>query len=127
VKAVACAVADKLGELTLFLDPINRGGSSLKIVGSSQAETIRVPAMPLMGLVADEGFSHIDAMKIDAEGSEDIILGPFFRDAPENLHPKLLIIEDSHTLWQFDVPSLLEEKGYRLIIRTKLNLVYSKL
>lgn len=124
VKAVACAVADKLGDLTLFLDPINRGESSLKIVGSSQAEAIRVPAMPLMTLVEREELSGIDAMKIDAEGSEDLILGPFFRDAEASLHPKLLIIEDSRTLWQFDIPELLESKGYRLLVRTKLNLVY---
>lgn len=124
VKAVDCAVADKLGELTLFLDPVNRGESSLKIVGSSQTEAIRVPAVPLMTLIEREGFKRIDAMKIDAEGSEDLILGPFFRDAAEELYPKLLIIEDSHTLWQFDIPELLEKKGYRLLIRTRLNLIY---
>ena len=33
IKAVACAVADKSGELTLFLDPRNKGESSVKIVG----------------------------------------------------------------------------------------------
>ena len=33
VKAVACAVADKAGEVTLFLDARNRGESSVKIVG----------------------------------------------------------------------------------------------
>ncbi len=124
VKAVACAIADKQGELTLFLDPVNRGESSVKIVGSSQAEAIRVPALPLMTLIEREGFSWIDAMKIDAEGSEDLILGPFFRDADASLYPKLLIIEDSRTLWQFDIPSLLESKGYTLAARTKLNLVY---
>lgn len=124
VKAVACAIADKQGDLTLFLDPVNRGESSLKIVGSSQAEAIRVPAMPLMDMVANEGFQRIDAMKIDAEGSEDLILGPFFENAPRSLYPTLLMIEDSHTLWQFDIPALLEKKGYRLLVRTKLNLVY---
>lgn len=124
VKAVACAIADKQGDLTLFLDPVNRGESSLKIVGSSQAEAIRVPAMPLMDMIGHEGFQRIDAMKIDAEGSEDLILGPFFRDAPKSLYPSLLMIEDSHTLWQFDIPDLLEKKGYRLLVRTRLNLVY---
>src|ERR671921_231545 len=40
VKAIACAIADKPGELTLFLDPRNSGQSSVNIVGVSQA-TIR--------------------------------------------------------------------------------------
>ncbi|MEN3931488.1 FkbM family methyltransferase [Microvirga sp. W0021] len=124
IKAFSCAVADKPGELTLFLDPFNRGESSLKIVGSSQTETIRVPAMPLMNLIAGEGLTGIDAMKIDAEGSEDLILGPFFRDAESRLYPKLLIIEDSGTLWQFDIPELLTQRGYKLLTRTRLNLIY---
>ncbi len=126
VKAIACAVADKAGELTLFLDPVNRGESSLKIIGSSQTDAIRVPALPLMTLIARENLTRIDAMKIDAEGSEDLILGPFFRDAEESLYPGLLIIEDSHTLWQFDIPALLIEKGYRLLVRTRLNLIYER-
>lgn len=50
VKAVACAVADKAGELTLFVDPRNRGESSLKIVGTNEGAQIRVPAVTLLGL-----------------------------------------------------------------------------
>ena len=44
VKAVDCAVADKPGELTLFLDPANSGETSMKVVGSGGASTIRVAA-----------------------------------------------------------------------------------
>ncbi|WP_425350986.1 FkbM family methyltransferase, partial [Methylobacterium aquaticum] len=42
VKAVACAVADKAGEMTLFVDPRNRGESSLKVVGTNEGASIRV-------------------------------------------------------------------------------------
>ncbi|MFL4989684.1 MAG: FkbM family methyltransferase, partial [Microvirga sp.] len=85
VKAVACAVADKAGELTLFLDAHNRGESSVKIVGTSDAATVRVPAVALLDLLQAEGFTSIDAIKLDVEGAEDLILDPFFRDAPESL------------------------------------------
>src|SRR5215218_126259 len=44
IKALDCAVADKPGELTMFVDARNRGESSVKIVGSSQAPTVRVAA-----------------------------------------------------------------------------------
>jgi FkbM family methyltransferase len=126
IKAVACAVADKAGELTLFLDPRNKGESSVKIVGPSQAETVRVPAVTLLDLLREEGFTKVDAMKLDVEGAEDLILDPFFRDAPESLYPSFFIIEDGRGQWQSDLPRLLEGKGYRLLEHTRLNLLYER-
>jgi FkbM family methyltransferase len=126
IKAIACAVADKTGELTLFLDQKNRGESSVKIVGSSQSDTLRVPAVTLLDLLRRENFAKVDAVKLDVEGAEDLILDPFFRDAPASLHPSLLIIEDGREQWQMDLPKLLEQHGYRLILQTRLNLVYER-
>jgi FkbM family methyltransferase len=126
VKAVACAVADKTGELTLFLDPSNKGESSVKVVSSTQTGSVRVPAVTLVDLLHQEGFSHVDAVKLDVEGAEDLILDPFFRDAPASLHPSLLIIEDGRDQWQMDLPALLQRRGYRLLAQTRLNLVYER-
>src|ERR1700712_1337251 len=50
IKAIACAVTDKAGEVTLFLDARNSGESSVKIVSSGGAEGIRVEAKTLLGL-----------------------------------------------------------------------------
>ena len=126
VKAIACAVADKTGELTLFLDPRNKGESSVKIVGSSHMDAVRVPAVTLLDLLTRENFTHLDAIKLDVEGAEDLIISPFFRDAPESLYPSLLIIEDGRDQWQTDLPKLLESKGYKLILQTRLNLVFER-
>jgi FkbM family methyltransferase len=126
IKAVACAVADRAGELTLFLDPRNKGESSVKIVGPSQSGTVRVPAVTLLDLLREEGFARVDAMKLDVEGAEDLILDPFFRDAPEALYPSYFIIEDGRGQWQMDLAGLLEAKGYRLLVHTQLNLVYER-
>jgi len=126
IKAVDCAVADKTGELTLFLDPLNKGEASLKIVNSSQTDTIRVPAVTLLDLMRQEGFTHVDAVKLDVEGAEDLILDPFFRDAPVSLYPSLFIIPHVPERWQVDVPGLLEGKGYRQTLRTRMNLVFER-
>ncbi|SCZ11370.1 FkbM family methyltransferase [Microvirga guangxiensis] len=126
IKAVDCAIADKTGELTLFLDPRNKGEASLKIVNSSQTDTIRVPAVTLLDLIRREGFTHVDAVKLDVEGAEDLILDPFFRDAPAALHPSLFIIPDVPDRWQVDLPKLLQEKGYRQTLRTRMNLVFER-
>ncbi|MFC3637175.1 FkbM family methyltransferase [Camelimonas fluminis] len=126
VKAIACAVADKSGELTLFLDPDNSGESSLKVLASSSAQNIRVAAVPLLQLLAEEGFDRVDAMKLDVEGAEDIILEPFLRNAPDDLLPRLLIMEDGSDRWQIDLPALVTQRGYRQVLRTRLNFVFER-
>ncbi|GJE28633.1 FkbM family methyltransferase [Methylobacterium organophilum] len=126
IKAVACAIADKAGELTLFIDPRNRGESSVKIVGTNQGAEIRVPAMTLLGLCQSEDITHIDAIKLDVEGAEDLILEPFLREAPGSLHPNLIVVENGTDQWQLDLPKLLESYGYRRIAQTRLNLVFER-
>jgi FkbM family methyltransferase len=126
VKAIACAIADKPGELTLFLDPRNSGESSVKVVASSQARTIRVPATTLLDLLGKEGLGHVDAIKLDVEGAEDIILEPFFRDAPASLHPSLLVVEDGTRQWETDLLGMLAAKGYRTLAKTRRNIVLER-
>jgi FkbM family methyltransferase len=126
VKAVACALADKPGELTLFIDPTNRGESSVRILNSSAGTSVKVPAMTLLSLVEGEGYERIDAIKLDVEGAEDLILEPFLRDAPPSLWPGFIIIEDSRQRWQTDLAGLLERNGYKLIAQTRLNLVFER-
>jgi len=126
IKAVDCAVADKTGELTLFLDPLNRGEASLKIVNSSQTDAIRVPAVTLLDLLSREGLARVDAIKLDVEGAEDLVLDPFFRDAPPTLYPSLFIVANVPDRWQTDVPNLLIGKGYRLILETRMNMVFER-
>ncbi len=126
VKAVACAVADKPGELTLFLDSRNKGESSVRLLRSSAAVAVKVPATTLHQLLLDEGYDRLDAIKLDVEGAEDLIIEPFLRQAPERLWPKLIVIEDSASRWQVDLRSLLQAKGYREKARTRLNFVYER-
>jgi FkbM family methyltransferase len=126
VKAIACAIADKPGDLTLFLDPRNSGESSVKVVASSQARTIRVPATTLLDLLGKERVDHLDAIKLDVEGAEDIVLEPFFRDAPESLYPSLLIVEDGTRQWETDLLGTLAAKGYRTIATTRMNIVLER-
>lgn len=126
VKAVACALADKEGELTLFIDPVNRGESSVRILNSSMGRSVQVPATTLLSLVASEGYERIDAVKLDVEGAEDLILEPFLRDAPPALWPGFIVIEDSRQRWQSDLVGLLERSGYKLVLQTRLNLLFER-
>jgi FkbM family methyltransferase len=127
VKAVACAVADKNGELTLFMDLQNQGESSVKIVSADgRGRSVKVPARTLFSLLQDEGITRLDAAKLDVEGAEDLILETFFRDAPETLWPSLLVLENGGDRWNVDIPKLLKQHGYRALATTRTNTVFRR-
>jgi FkbM family methyltransferase len=121
VKALAVAVADRDGEVTLFLDPRNKGEASVKIVSADHVRQVRVPARTLLSIVEDEGLTQIDAMKLDVEGAEDLILKRFFADAGEALWPKLIIVERGEDRWSLDLLEFLGGFGYRAIGKTRNN------
>ena len=127
VKAMDCALADEDGEITLFLPSHNRGESSVRIVSAeADGKRVRVPARTLAGVVEAEGYARIDAMKLDVEGAEDLILEPFFRTAPTALWPKLMVMEHINARWTVDLPRLILDNGYREILRTRANVVYER-
>lgn len=126
VKAMACAVADRDGEVTLFIDGDNQGESSLKIITAGSRSSVRVPARRLLSILNDEGFERLDAIKLDVEGAEDLILETFFARAPERLFPGLIVLERAPDRWQVDLPRLLADKGYRKIAETRNNLVFER-
>lgn len=127
VKAVSCAVADKEGELTLFIDPVNKGESGLKTMSeASGTGSIQVPAKRLLTLIEEEGFSRVDAAKLDTEGAEDIILETFFAEAPEALWPRLLILVRGGERWHIDLPKLLAVNGYTIVQETRNNVIYER-
>lgn len=128
VKAIACAVADRDGEVTLFIDRDNRGETGLRFVRPEHRGdgAVTVPARTLLSLMKEEGLDHLDAIKLDVEGAEDLILDSFFRDAPEALWPRLIVVEDGRSRWQSDLAGLLVAKGYACTRETRLNLIYER-
>jgi FkbM family methyltransferase len=118
------AVADREGEVELMLDERDRAGSYVrKGYGRSDgSEVIKVCCRPLLALVEEAGFDHIDALKIDIEGAEDLALAPFLRDAPPELLPRLVLIEDRPD-WGIDLYGLLTERGYVRQDRSRHNII----
>ena len=127
IKALACAVADRTGPVTLFVNPMNSGETSMRIVNAhARGRHIEVQAKSLLSLLADEAFERVDAMKIDVEGAEDLIVEPFFEHAPPALWPTVLIVEDAPARWGIDLEALLRQRGYGLVRRTGTNLIYRR-
>ena len=54
---------------------------------------------------------------------EDSILSSFFRDAPQQLWPRLILVEDARAVWNTDLFSLLAAKGYSVGSRSRQNVM----
>ena len=125
VKALNCAAADRDGEITLFVAARNRGETSMRIVNSDAGGMeIRAPAKTLASIAHDEKFERIDAIKLDVEGAEDLILEPFLREAPRALWPKILLMDYLNSKWATDLPHVLAACGYKEVLRTRRNVAF---
>jgi FkbM family methyltransferase len=117
ITIVPKALSDEAGVVAVELDRRDRGGTRTKKIDQAQpaTETVHVPSQTLLDALAGEGLDAVDALKIDVEGLEDVILAPFFRDAPPQLWPRLVIIEDSRPSWKVDLMSVMQRCGYELV------------
>lgn len=128
IEAIPLAIADVDGPIQLFVDRNNAGETSMRRIGSDGAHgvTLEVQAKPLATLLADYDLPRVDALKIDVEGAEDLILVPFFENAPPALWPTLVIIENSPESWHTDCIALMQAKGYTSVAETRLNIVLTR-
>lgn len=125
ISVLNVGIADQNGERVLQINDQNLGASSIASVDeTAQEETIQCRL--LTTVLFEEGITHIDVLKIDIEGAEDIALVPFLEQAEDSLLPKLVIIENSEHRWSQDLFGLFFEKGYNRIARTRLNSVLRK-
>ena len=116
------ALADCDGRMTLHLDASNLGQSSLSGTGSGHA--IEVETRTLEGFLVERGLGAADGLKIDVEGAEDKVLGPFMRSAGQHLLPRCIVIENSENDWAEDLFGLFASRGYKLVRRTRMNSVF---
>ncbi|MEO1405510.1 MAG: FkbM family methyltransferase [Pseudomonadota bacterium] len=108
-----CAVGAEEGSETLSV-PRQLGQASLHSLPDSKA--VRVEVRPLHELVAASSIQHIDILKIDIEGFEDVALIPFFASTPEAMWPRAILLEHCHSdRWKVDFEAHLNGLGYRSI------------
>jgi FkbM family methyltransferase len=127
VKALSCALADRDGEITLFVNANNRGETSVRVVSlDAGGAQLRVPAKRLLSVIRDEGYAKVDAIKLDIEGAEDLVLEPFFDRAPPALWPSLIIMEYNLLRGGTQLEARLRGLGYREILRTAENVALER-
>ena len=124
IRLLQIALGASFGAVELLPDLRDRGGTRTAAAAGNAAGAMLAECAPLLQTLVDGKIERIDALKIDVEGSEASILVPFFRDAGEPLLPRLLIIEDSD--WRNGLMESLVRRGYRIIDRTRLNLIMTR-
>jgi FkbM family methyltransferase len=121
VKLVAAAAAATDGELMIETDGGNLGASHI-VTGEVSSKAIKVPSLRLQRILADAGVTHVDALKIDIEGFEDRALIPFFKDTPQTLWPRAVVIEHlSKNEWLEDCIADMRGRGYAETGKTRSN------
>ncbi|TMJ04766.1 MAG: FkbM family methyltransferase [Alphaproteobacteria bacterium] len=123
VEVLPIALSDRAGAATLVINDSDSGGTHLAKDGGRHdaGERVSVPSKPLIEVLSDAGIGRVDALKIDVEGAEDIVLEPFLRAAPQSLLPLLLLIEDTRGMWGVDLFALLAARGYTVQERSRQN------
>ncbi len=121
VALVAAAAGASDGELMIETDGDNLGASHI-VSRDRASNAIKVPSLRLQRILAEAGVTHIDALKIDVEGYEDRVLTGFFRDAPQALWPRAVVIEHlSRGEWLADCIADMLARGYAETGRTRSN------
>ncbi|RRJ96511.1 FkbM family methyltransferase [Opitutaceae bacterium TAV4] len=126
-------VSDAAGEFRLHLDSGNLGGSSIVRHGDARTAKdacpsgyVNIPCKPLLVILKELKIRRVDAIKIDIEGAEDMALVPYLENAPDELLPNLIIIENSEHQWRRDLVGALARKGYTRQTRSRMNTVYRR-
>jgi FkbM family methyltransferase len=124
IAALPIALGDRVATLNMAVTDRDLGGSHLGDAGARPGTSISVQVQPLAKVLAQEGITGVDAMKIDVEGMEDAVLFPFFETSARRSWPRLVIIEHtSQKQWKRDILAWMRESGYREVERNRSNAI----
>lgn len=126
VLLVQAAAGDSDGELMIESGGGNLGATHV-VTGTAGTDAIKVPSLRLTRILDEAGVRQVDSLKIDVEGFEDRVLIGFFRDAPQSLWPRAVVIEHlSQREWQQDCIADMVARGFTIVRKTRSNTFLSR-
>lgn len=115
------AVTASAGPVTLRTGTTNLGETRV-----SEEGDVTVPGTTLLAELERRGIHRVDALKVDVEGAEDRVITPFLRAAPEELIPRVMVVEDNTESWKEDLLGWIGRRGLVLRERTRNNLIFAR-
>ncbi len=94
-------------------------------VDLNSADGPDVEVITVQGLAERARLPHIDAMKLDLEGSDAAVLAAFLADAPQSLRPDLLIVETNGETGAA-IAQLAAAHGYAQDRTTRTNAIFRR-
>ena len=126
VRLIQAAAGDSDGELMIETGGGNLGATHV-VTGPTGTDAIKVPSLRLTRILDEAGVGQVDSLKIDVEGFEDRVLIGFFRDAPQSLWPRAVVIEHlSQNEWQQDCIADMVSRGFTIVRKTRSNTFLSR-
>jgi FkbM family methyltransferase len=125
VLTVNAAAGEKDGTVSFG---VVEDGPSVGSILAKDAAQITVPMRTIASVLAEHGLGPCNIVKIDVEGYEYQALMPYLEATPVAQWPRLFVIEQNHraSQWQGDLVSAILDKGYRVAVRTRGNVVLEK-
>lgn len=119
IELVRSAISTEFGEVFLSDGGGNRGEGKISETGEP------VQAMTLLQLCQSQKVDYINGLKLDIEGQDLAVLTQFFEQAPESLHPHMMILELDETS-STPLIELALAHNYLIKTRTRMNVVMAK-
>jgi len=122
VHAHKMAVSALPGELFLSVPETELGQASIRVLKG--AKQIKVRACRLEDILNEANVDHVDVLKLDVEGYEDVVLIPFLERAPQAIWPRAIVLEHCHKdRWEVDCELALLQAGYDIAYKDRTNLM----
>jgi len=115
------AVTASEGPVVLKTGEKNLGGTHL-----SEDGEVPVQGTPLLAELQRRNIDRVDSLKVDVEGTEDQVLVPFLETAPDELVPRVLVVENNPHEWSEDLLGCIEKRDLVLRTTTRMNLIFTR-
>ena len=116
-----CALGNKNKKMNF---DFSNGLANGLLTNKENKEKIKVKCKKLIDIINEEKLNYITNLKIDIEGSEDLVLIPFFKNCKKKLYPKNIVLEhSSHKLWKKNLINFLNNIGYKKIFKNESNII----
>lgn len=122
IEVLPFAISDLAGKGAMCGGDVNRGEVHLASDDDGE-ETVKIET--LYRICKSKKIYHIDAMKVDIEGHDLRALKMFFNKAPEELWPRLMVLETGRAPTT-PLLELCEQHGYTIKKRAGINSILER-